>query len=301
MKVENILIDPTTKNEITIDWGKGEISNIDKLLFHAEIVKGIPVILPVKLDASQKTSELHEKLHSSFEYIDHYTKDAEEFDYFKDSDSAITNDERNRLDQKIISLIPKFANRILDVGCGNGWLNKAVLTNANEVISLDIALNNAVRAYQNNPHPNHSAIVADVYHLPFAAESIDVIIASEIIEHVANPRVFIEKLLVPLKKGGKLIITTPYNENIHASLCIHCNKLTPMHAHLHSFTKKSMAENIPASVASYKMTLMNNKLFVKSRLSLILSKLPFGAWLLLDKLANLIVNKPYRLIIEINK
>ena len=273
MKVEDILIDPIHKNKINIDWQNGIISNIDKSLFYAEIVKGVPVILPIKLDDSQKTSDLHQKQHSSFEYVDHYTKDAEEFDYFKVEEAPITKDERHRLDQKIINVIPTTATRILDVGCGNGWLNKALVSNKVEVISLDIALKNAEKAYQNNPHPNHSAVVADVYHLPFEEGSIDAIVASEIIEHVPNPRLFIEKLLIPLKKGGKLIITTPY----------------------------SMVKNIPSNVSSVKMSTINNKFFIKSRLSLLMKKLPFGIWYYFDKLASLIINKPFRLVIEIVK
>jgi 2-polyprenyl-3-methyl-5-hydroxy-6-metoxy-1,4-benzoquinol methylase len=301
MKVEDILIDPIHKNKINIDWQNGIISNIDKSLFYAEIVKGVPVILPIKLDDSQKTSDLHQKQQSSFEYVDHYTKDAEEFDYFKVEEAAITKDERHRLDQKIINVIPTNATRILDVGCGNGWLNKALVSNKVEVISLDIALKNAEKAYQNNPHPNHSAVVADVYHLPFEEGSIDAIVASEIIEHVPNPRLFIEKLLIPLKKGGKLIITTPYNEQISSSLCIHCNKSTPINAHLHSFTEDSMVKNIPSDVSLVKMSTINNKFFIKSRLSLLMKKLPFGIWYYFDKLASLMINKPFRLVIEIVK
>lgn len=301
MKVENILIDPINKNKVKIDWPNGVISEIDKSLFKAEVIDGVPVILPIKLDDLQEKSEIHQKQNSTFQYIDHYTKDAEEFDYFEVEEPAITKDERKRLDQKILNLIPKSSARILDVGCGNGWLCKALVSNTQEVISLDIALKNAVKVYKANPHPNHSAVVADVYNLPFEQESLDVIVASEIIEHVANPRLFIEKLLIPLKKGGKLIITTPYNEQISSSLCIHCNKLTPLNAHIHSFTKTSMAKNIPREVFSCKMSFLNNKFFIKSRLSILLSWLPFSAWSIFDKIANLIVNKPFRLIIEVVK
>ena len=69
-------------------------------------------------------------------------------------------------------------------------------------------------------------------------ESFDIIVASEIIEHVYDPKMFIDCLLDILKPSGKIIITTPYNEKIPLSLCVHCNQLTPGNAHLHSFNEK---------------------------------------------------------------
>ena len=55
---------------------------------------------------------------------------------------------------------------------------------------------------------------------------------------------FIEKLIEKLKTGGKLIITTPYNEKLEYYLCVHCNLPTPKNAHLHSFNKQNIKEII---------------------------------------------------------
>jgi ubiquinone/menaquinone biosynthesis C-methylase UbiE len=95
-----------------------------------------------------------------------------------------------------------------------------------------------ITALKNLPHPDHSAIVADVFNMPFKKNSFDIIIASEVIEHVFDPKLFIEKISAVLKPGGKLILLTPYNETIIYHLCVHCNNPTPANAHLHSFNEK---------------------------------------------------------------
>ncbi len=62
----------------------------------------------------------------NFNYIDHYKKDAVEFDYFEERKGATAHDER-RVREYIISKIPKSVNSILDVGCGKGWVAKEFL------------------------------------------------------------------------------------------------------------------------------------------------------------------------------
>ena len=72
-----------------------------------------------------------------------------------------------------------------------------------------------------------SGLIADAYKLPFNPNTLDCIVASEIMEHTFNPEKFISNLLNVLKPGGKIIITTPYDEQINYHLCVHCNHPTP--------------------------------------------------------------------------
>ena len=53
-------------------------------------------------------------------------------------------------------------------------------------------------------------IQGDGTRLPVATNAFDIVIASEIIEHVGNPREFIVEASRPLKRDGALIVTTPY-------------------------------------------------------------------------------------------
>ena len=94
------------------------------------VIDDIPVILPEKEKADIQETELHKNLNSNFNYIDHYTKDAEVFDY-SEKPNKITAIESMRLHQAIIKEVPKSAKTILDIGCGGAWLARELLKTDN--------------------------------------------------------------------------------------------------------------------------------------------------------------------------
>lgn len=294
------LIDPRSKEKLVLDWKKGVIYRLNKEVFVGKIREGIPIILPRIKNEIQKTTLIHSNSSSKFDYIDHYKKDAEVFNYFGEYDN-VTESERNRLNQKIIRLINAHSKSILDVGCGNGWLSKKMQNDHNNIISLDIAYINVKKTLMNQPHPNHFGIVADVFHLPFPNDTFDTIIASEVIEHTYDPKRFIDCLFQILKPGGQLIISTPFNEKIPLSLCVHCNKPTPRSAHLHSFNEANIKEFIPSKVRIWETEIFSNQYLLKTRINLLSRNIPFIMWEAIDSIANKIIKKPRRLIIKIEK
>ncbi len=250
MLLRSILFHPDSQEPINVNWEENKIYLKEDDLYKAGFNQGVPFLLPIK-ELPTKVSKIHEDHHSEFHYQDHYQQDAEVFDYFQEFSSRVDQSERIRLNEMIISRIPQDASSILDVGCVNGWLAKAMVNDSTTVISMDISSRNPTEALKQNPHPRHEALIADVYHLPLQESSMDCIIASEIMEHVPDPALFVEKLLHVLKPGGKLIITTPYDEKIQYHLCVHCNRPTPAHAHLHSFTENNITTLIPDSAHSW--------------------------------------------------
>ena len=233
---------------------------------------------------------------SNFNYIDHYKKDAVEFDYFEERKGATEHDER-RVREFIISKVPKDVNSILDVGCGNGWAAKEFLSQGKKVTSLDISLTNPSKAKQLYQSQNHFGIVADSFYLPFGNESFDCVIASEIIEHVIDPADFVKELFRVVKKGGKLIVTTPYKEKLIYYLCVHCNQKTPAHAHIHSFDEQKLESYYKGGdLDSFSYETFGNKVLLFLRTYVILQFFPFWLWKMKDKFFNLFINKPAHII-----
>jgi len=233
---------------------------------------------------------------SNFNYIDHYKKDAVEFDYFEKRKSATAHDER-RVRELIISKISKIVNSILDVGCGNGWVAKEFLPKGKQVYSLDISVTNPAKAIKLYQYEKHFGITADSFHLPFNDNSFDCVIASEIIEHVFNPAAFIKELFRVVKKGGSLIITTPYKEKILYYLCIHCNQKTPANAHLHSFDEMKLEGLYSGNdLESFKYETFGNKVLLFLRTHVVFQFFPFWLWKIKDKFANWIYKKPVHII-----
>ena len=233
---------------------------------------------------------------ADFNYIEHYKKDAVEFDYFEERKGATEHDER-RVREYIISKIPKNVNSILDVGCGKGWVAKEFLSKGKTVVSLDISVTNPAIVNKLYSNPKHFAIAADSFNLPFNDNSFDCVIASEIIEHVYDPVGFIKELFRVVKKGGGLVITTPYKEKIIYYLCIHCNQKTPANAHINSFDEKKLESLYSGTdLDSFRYETFGNKVLLFLRTYVVLQYFPFWLWKLKDKFFNWIIKKPVHII-----
>lgn len=294
-----LLADPITGKQLT------EVKNAENHFISSDadiysVVDGVPILLP-KQKSQNTNSPLHQDMDSNFAYENHYEEDAQFFNYFDEPTSAATKEEIRRLNQTILHQIPNNSEIILDVGCGNGWLAKHCLPKEKKVVSLDISIKNPTTVLKENPSESHAAVVADAYHLPFKENAFDVIVASEIIEHVYDPKLFIQRLLKVLKPGGTLIITTPYNEKIEYFLCVHCNKPTPKNAHLHSFNEQNIIEHIPVNEADYSLETFSNKYLIRLRLNLLIKFFPYKLWKMFDSNCNSIKRKPTRFLIVLKK
>ncbi len=225
-----------------------------------------------------------------------------EFDYFSPPADPASLHESRRLHQEILSHLPASARVVLDVGCGQAWVAKALLSQKEAVISFDIALRNTTEALKRYPAPNHFAVTGDAFDLPFRDGSVDAIVSSEVMEHVPDVPLYLTNLIRVAKPGGAIVISTPYNETIQYSLCIHCNQPTPLHAHLHSFNEALIASLLaPFPNIRYQTEKISNKALLYLRTHKFLAPLPFRAWRAVDALANRVVKKPVRLVIVIEK
>jgi 2-polyprenyl-3-methyl-5-hydroxy-6-metoxy-1,4-benzoquinol methylase/uncharacterized protein YbaR (Trm112 family) len=294
-----LLRDPITNEPLYFDIEK-EILIGSYSRKEYPVIQGVPKILMPDNQSINK-SKVHSDFGTRFDYSNHYQIDSEVFDYSEKNIAGVTKDEYKRLRESIKREIPGNIEIILDVGCGGGWVSNTFLKEGKKVISLDISDNNPIKAIKESEHINHAGLIADVYNLPFNENSIDCIIASEVLEHVSDPKRFIENLIKVLKPNGVIVLTTPYNEKIIYQLCVHCNKLTPQHAHLHVFNENNISIFIPLKGVTWTSKNILNKFLLKSRFYLILNFLPFQIWRIIDLIANKILNKPTRLLISIKK
>lgn len=96
--------------------------------------------------------------------------------------------------------------KVLDIACYDGTISKLVKDNNNVVYGLDISK----KAVEISNGKGIIAIVFDVEKkLPFLANTFDVVIAGEIIEHVYDTDYFLREIHRVLRSDGELILTTP--------------------------------------------------------------------------------------------
>jgi 2-polyprenyl-3-methyl-5-hydroxy-6-metoxy-1,4-benzoquinol methylase len=295
----DLLIDPETGEPLSYNpTSKTLISSKSGKKY--SVIESVPRIITDENQNIEKSS-LHIKYNSSFNYTDHYQKDAVFFDYSGNDKPEITKNEINRLHESIIKEITEEMEVILDIGCGNGWVSKKLIPTGRKVISMDISSENPVKAIREVAHKNHAGLIADAYNIPLKENSIDCVIASEVLEHVPDPKAFITNLLKLLKHNGKLIITTPYNEKIEYYLCVHCNRPTPKYAHLHSFNEHNIGQFIQDTGITWETKSLINKYLIQIRSHVFLKFLPFNYWILIDNLFNSLFHKPVRFQLVISK
>ena len=95
--------------------------------------------------------------------------------------------------------------KILDVGCGDGVISEPILKMGNYIASVELPV---VATFSKKC--NVSSIMAgDAETLAYAQESFDLVIASEVLEHLWEPQSFLGEAYRVLKPNGCLIIETP--------------------------------------------------------------------------------------------
>lgn len=95
--------------------------------------------------------------------------------------------------------------RILEVGCGTGWLS-SYLTRFGQVTACDLSAKVLARARIRSP--DVTFVHGDFMELDFDGESVDAIVTLEVLSHVADQRAFIAKMAHHLRPGGHLMLAT---------------------------------------------------------------------------------------------
>ena len=109
--------------------------------------------------------------------------------------------------QNISDMINPLGNglRVLDVGCGHGIISEHISKMGNKVTCVDLPTITSL------VHRRRAlvAVAADAENLAFAPNSFDVVLASEVMEHLWNPQGFLDEAYRVLRANGYLIIEVP--------------------------------------------------------------------------------------------
>lgn len=111
-----------------------------------------------------------------------------------------------RLLQHIANVAPDA--RILDAGCGAGPALRYLRQRGFVPFGTDLIEYPLMQARQLIPDARLAQCDSDVA-LPFAENSFDVILLSEVIEHVASPEFTLRECRRVLRGGGAVAVTTP--------------------------------------------------------------------------------------------
>jgi 2-polyprenyl-6-hydroxyphenyl methylase/3-demethylubiquinone-9 3-methyltransferase len=113
----------------------------------------------------------------------------------------------------IETLLPEQRSlRILDLGCGNGFLAQHFAAAGHAVTATDPSTDGIELARRAYPGVRFEAVSGYDSHTHLMPPGgWDVITASEVIEHLYDPRRFLENAFRHIAPGGCIILTTPYH------------------------------------------------------------------------------------------
>ena len=110
----------------------------------------------------------------------------------------------------IKSLLPSGKLNILDAGCGNGFIAGQLADMGHQVTAFDLSEDGIAIAKEK--YPNVRFEVCSVYdELKGLIDQVDIVVSSEVIEHLYYPQHFLKNLHPIIREGGYLILTTPYH------------------------------------------------------------------------------------------
>ncbi|MFC4528480.1 class I SAM-dependent methyltransferase [Dyella halodurans] len=92
--------------------------------------------------------------------------------------------------------------RVLNVGCSTGIIDEVLSSRAREVTGIDIDVHAITLAAQRCSKPNTTFKVGDAMALDFPDASMDVVICSQVYEHVPNPAKMMDEIYRVLATGG---------------------------------------------------------------------------------------------------
>jgi len=102
--------------------------------------------------------------------------------------------------------------RVLDIGCGNGTLSGAYLSRGWRVVGVDASPQGIEAARVQFPAGRWETVAADRSVLDqLGEEPFDLVISTEVVEHLYAPRDWARGCFAALRPGGTLICTTPYH------------------------------------------------------------------------------------------
>jgi len=131
-----------------------------------------------------------------------------------DISKAIKSGDSIQLHYELASTFLKDSRFVLDLACGSGFGTNILSAGAERVIGVDNdreMIDQANNLYRTN---GLEFLAADVLDLPYDSNSVDAVVAFEIIEHVA-PKDLLREISRVLKPGGVMCLSTPQNSLGH--------------------------------------------------------------------------------------
>ncbi len=114
----------------------------------------------------------------------------------------------------VMSLLPRptEGKRLLDMGCGNGYWVGEMSALGMKCVGIDASQQGIAVARQAHPDARFECMLfPDSPCETLGEQAFDVVVSTEVVEHLYDPRQWARAAFSALKPGGCLICSTPYH------------------------------------------------------------------------------------------
>ena len=138
--------------------------------------------------------------------------------------------------------------RVLDMGCGAGYGSAELAKQALKVTGLDVSSDAVAHARQHFSSSNVEFVEGSAAAAPLPDQSFDLIVAFEVIEHLADWRKLLEEARRLMAPGGQFVVSTPNKLYYQATRAV--SGPNPYHEHEFEFEefRQALAEYFPHSI-----------------------------------------------------
>jgi ubiquinone/menaquinone biosynthesis C-methylase UbiE len=147
----------------------------------------------------------------------------------------------------VINLLPPQTKKILDVGCSSALLTAEVAKQLPKSKVFGVDSYKKAIDFAKTKYPHLKLIVADAHRLPFKDKTFDLVICTETLEHVTDPKKSLLEIGRVLKKGGRGIISMDSGSLLFRTVWFFWTKTKGKvweDAHLHEFNARALEDLI---------------------------------------------------------
>lgn len=149
--------------------------------------------------------------------------------------------------KNVCEMIDNNPKAVLDVGCASGWLLFEIAKNYPKAQCTGIDVYKKALEYASKAYKKIKFIEADAHKLPFSDQSFDLIICTEVLEHVQDPKGVLQEIKRVLKPGGVVIAEMDTNNLLFRLIWFFWTRFKGRvwkDSHLHQFNRKRIKKMI---------------------------------------------------------
>jgi SAM-dependent methyltransferase len=108
----------------------------------------------------------------------------------------------------VAAAVPVRGAVVLEAGCGEGY-GAGLLAAAGAELVVGADLDRRTLAHVRGTYPAVRPVRANLVALPLADAAVDIVVASQVVEHLWDQDAFVGECARVLRPGGRLVLTTP--------------------------------------------------------------------------------------------